>query len=109
MPRGYTDVNQALLNRRPITQPYGMNEVKTNRKGTVAITWTTGVEPARTRSILNEYSRVKDDHKVRQKVWELRWEKARGEWVETYGNVALSSGRYFLRFLFLLGKVTNTC
>lgn len=56
MPRGYTDVNQALLNRRPITQPYGMNEVKTNRKGTVAITWTTGVnskgrqEPARMRN-----------------------------------------------------------
>lgn len=51
---GYTDINQALLNRRPNAQPDGMREVKRNRKGTMAITWTAGEnskgrqEPART-------------------------------------------------------------
>lgn len=53
---GYTDINQALLNRRPNAQPDGMREVKINRKGTMAITWTAGEnskgrqEPARTRN-----------------------------------------------------------
>ena len=39
---GYTDINQALLNRRPNAQPDGMREVKRNRKGTMTITWTAG-------------------------------------------------------------------